>query len=209
MSDKAQRAEIQIGPHMVEGFMLPDGSYRMSLTQTADIVGKPARGTFDFLKSKGFKRLLQEAGGTFDFLGDEAITAISADSYTADQFQVDIGDGSQGQTRIRGIPLEIAALYWQWESHRGNKQAFLLVSGLITETLERRFDTAFGVSRSESEYNQRLIDRNAELERALQYVSAGMEMEDEILRRLDFYERWFQDRGIDPYALPSGEGGDL
>jgi hypothetical protein len=48
--------------------MLPDGSYRMSLSQAAECIGKPARGTFDFLQSKTFKRLLGEVQGTFDLL---------------------------------------------------------------------------------------------------------------------------------------------
>jgi hypothetical protein len=67
-SIKATRATIAIGDLSVEAFMLPDGSYRMSLSQAAECIGKPARGTFDFLQSKAFKRLLGEVQGTFDFL---------------------------------------------------------------------------------------------------------------------------------------------
>ncbi len=202
MSDKAQRTEIQIGPHTVEGFMLPDGSYRMSLSQAAECVGKPARGTFDFLKSKTLKRLLAEGGGTFDFLDNEAIAAVSSDEYTADQFLVDFETGSaQGQTRIRGIPLEIVSLYWQWEAYRGNKQAFLLVTSMITETLERRFDTAFGVSRSEDERNQRLSNRLSDRDlEALGMVLA----EDDFLRKENAeLRRLLADNGLDPYALPT------
>ncbi|MGB3265703.1 MAG: hypothetical protein WBA89_17300 [Microcoleus sp.] len=71
--------------------MLPDGSYRMSLTQTAGSVGKPARSTFDFLRSKVLKRLLSEAGGTFDFLAEDTVAAISTDAYAVEQFSVDLG----------------------------------------------------------------------------------------------------------------------
>ena len=35
----ATRSTITIGPLSVDGFMLPDGSYRMSQTQTAEAVG--------------------------------------------------------------------------------------------------------------------------------------------------------------------------
>ena len=59
-SVRAVRASVQIGSLMVDGFMLPDGSYRMSQTQAAECVGKPARSTFDFLQSKALKRLLSE-----------------------------------------------------------------------------------------------------------------------------------------------------
>ena len=77
-SIKATRASVQIGSLEVDGFMLPDGSYRMSLTQTAECVEKPARSTFDFLRSKALRRLLSEAEGTFDFLPEDAVTALSA-----------------------------------------------------------------------------------------------------------------------------------
>jgi len=48
-SIKATRATVAIGDLIVDAFQLPDGSYRMSLSQAAECVGKPARGTFDFL----------------------------------------------------------------------------------------------------------------------------------------------------------------
>ena len=47
-SVRAVPASVQIGSLIVDGFMLPDGSYRMSQTQAAECVGKPARSTFDF-----------------------------------------------------------------------------------------------------------------------------------------------------------------
>ena len=55
--------------------MLPDGSYRMSLTQAALSVEKTAQGISNFLKSKTLKRLLAEAGGTFDFLPEDTVSA--------------------------------------------------------------------------------------------------------------------------------------
>ncbi len=205
-SIKATRASVQIGSLTVDGFMLPDGSYRMSLTQTAESVGKPARSTFDFLRSKALKRLLSEAGGTFDFLPFDTVSAISSDTYTVDQFLVDIGgEGSLGQTRIRGVPLEIVILYWHWESFRGNKQAFFLVTGLATETLERRFDVAFGVSRTETEWNERLIQRNSVLERALTELGEAFAIEDDIRRERDYFERRLRENGIDPWGLPGTE----
>ena len=204
MSDKATRAQIQIGIYQVEGFMLPDGSYRMSLSQAAECIGKPARGTFDFLKSKTLKRLLAEGGGTFDFLDNEAIAAVSSDNYTADQFLVDFGnEGTQGQTRIRGIPLEVVSLYWQWESYRGNQQAFLLVTSMITESLERRFDTAFGVARSEEERNQRLSDRLSN--RDLEAIGLLLAEDDDLRREVEDLRQRLIQLGEDPYQLPGSE----
>ena len=205
-SIRATRALVQIGSLEVDGFMLPDGSYRMSLTQTAECVGKPARSTFDFLRSKAIKRLLSQAGGSFDFLPSDTVSAISSDTYTVEQFLVDIGaQGSQGQTRIRGVPLEIVILYWHWESFRGNKQAFFLVTGLAVESLERRFDNAFGVSRTETERNERLSQRNQQLERALAELGESFALDDQIRGERDYFERLLRENGIDPWGLPENE----
>lgn len=208
-SIKASRASVQIGALEVDGFMLPDGSYRMSLTQAALSVEKTAQGISNFLKSKTLKRLLAEAGGISNFLKSTTVEALVIDTYTPDQFFVDIGDeGSQGQTRIRGVHLEIVSLYWHWESFRGNKRAFILVTGLATETLERRFDVAFGVSRTEQEWNERLIQRNQQLERALAELGEAFTIEDDIRRERDYFERLLLQHGIDPWALPNTEEHD-
>jgi hypothetical protein len=141
--------------------------------QAAECVGKPARSTFDFLRSKALKRLLSETGGTFDFLNEDTVTAISTDAHTVEQFFVDLEvEGNHGQTRIKGVPLEIVILYWHWESFRGNKQAFFLVTGLATKNLEGRFDAAFGVTRTETERNELLSRRVQELEQDVQEAFA-------------------------------------
>ena len=62
-SVRAVRASVQIGSLIVDGFMLPDGSYRMSLTQADECVGKTAQGISNFLNSKTLKRLLGEIRG--------------------------------------------------------------------------------------------------------------------------------------------------
>jgi hypothetical protein len=202
-SIKATRAPVQIGALEVDGFMLPDSSYRMSLTQAAECVEKNAQGISNFLKSKILKRLLTEAGGISNFLQSATVEALVIDTYTPDQFLVDIGDeGSKGQTRIRGVHLEIVSLYWHWESFRGNRRAFILVTGLATETLERRFDSAFGVTRTETEWNERLIQRNQQLERALVELGEGFAIDDDIRRERDYFERLLLQHGIDPWALP-------
>ena len=205
-SIRATRANVQIGSLEVDGFMLADGSYRMSLTQAAECVEKPAQGISNFLKSKTLKRLLGEAGGISNFLQSMAVDALSEDTYNPEQFLVDIGDeGSQGQTRIRGVHLEIVSLYWHWESFRGNKRAFILATGLSVESLERRFDDAFGVSRTETERNERLTQRNQQLERALTELGEAFALDDQIRRERDYFERLLRENGIDPWALPNSE----
>jgi len=198
---KATRATVAIGTLTIDAFMLPDGSYRMSLSQAAECIEKPARGTFDFLQSKAFKRLLGEVQGTFDFLPDN-----SSDGYQPENLTVDIGEsGIQGQTRIRGLPLEIVALYWAWESFRGNRSALLLTVALTTESLDRRFDDAFGINRTEKERNEITTGKIKTLEKALANFGEGFALDDDIRRELNELKFWLRDKGIDPYELPNAD----
>lgn len=115
---------VKIGSLEVDGFMMPDGSYRMSQTQAAECVGKPEINARRFLSSKAIKALL-------------------GDSYTPDRLEIDSEEQSRGQSRFNALPLEVVTAYWFHQANQGNQQALTLVWALLTETLERRFDTAF------------------------------------------------------------------
>jgi hypothetical protein len=57
-SVKATRATVTLGSITIEGFMLPDGAYRMSQTQAGEAVGVERRNVSDFLRSNALKALL-------------------------------------------------------------------------------------------------------------------------------------------------------
>ena len=179
---KATRATVTIGSLIVDGFMLPDGSYRMSLSQASELVGLLPRNAFDFLRSKAIKSLLGEG-------------------YTGSISDVEIESEGQarGGSRINALPLEVVSAYWLWQAYRGNKQALTLCMGLILETLERRFDNAFGVNRSESERDQRLSDRLQRLQQDLDRLGEGFALDDLIRQERDHYERLLKEHGIDPW----------
>ncbi|MBW4440178.1 MAG: hypothetical protein KME10_02860 [Plectolyngbya sp. WJT66-NPBG17] len=110
----------------------------MSQTQAAQIIGKPEINARRFLESKGIKALLGQG-------------------YTPDSIEIEPdADQVRGQSRFNALPLEVVTAYWFTQATRGDAQAQSLVWGLLTETLERRFDSAFGVQRSEDDFNQRL-----------------------------------------------------
>lgn len=183
-SIKATRTIVQIGSLTVDGFMLPDGSYRMSQTQAAEAVGLVERNARDFLRSNALKSLLGEG-------------------YTPAIFEIERDVNQvQGSSRIRGLPLEVVSAYWLWQSYRGNKQALTLCMALLTETLERRFDTAFGVTRTETEWNELLIQRNQQLERDLSSLGEGFALDDQIRSERDYYERLLRENGIEPWGVP-------
>ncbi|MEG4577414.1 hypothetical protein QUA56_32815 [Microcoleus sp. N3A4] len=64
--------------------------------------------------------------------------------------------GQRGQTRINALPLDVVTAYWLTRAYKGNRKAFLLSWTLLTESLERRFDEAFGVTRTPQERNELL-----------------------------------------------------
>ncbi|MEO1399649.1 MAG: hypothetical protein AAFV72_00155 [Cyanobacteria bacterium J06635_1] len=199
-STKATRATVQIGAGEVDGFRLSDGTYRINLSQTGEMVGKTAQGVSNFLKSKTLKRLLGEDGGISNFLDDQAVNALASEGYTPDIFTVDIGPGgTQGQTRIRGLPLEMVSLYWIWEAYRGNKQAVILVMSLAIESLERRFDSAFGVQRTEDEYNQVLVNRVRELETSMTRLGEAMAEPDIRSEEIERLRQQIRDMGGEPF----------
>jgi hypothetical protein len=156
---KATRATVTIGNLAIDGFMLPDGGYRLSLSQAADTIGLTARNAFDFLESKTFKTLVGE-GYT------DSLSEIEADEAQG-----------RGGSRIRSLPLEIAVTYWLWQCYRGNKKALNLMVALGTEGLERRFDAAFGISRTEQERDDRLSSRIQQLEQDLTSLGEAFEVD--------------------------------
>ena len=184
-SIKATRATVAIGGLTVDAFMLPDGSYRMSQTQAADLVGLSERNVREFLDSKTFERLAGEG-------------------YTPAIFDID-SEQSRGQSRFRGLPLEVVVIYWVYQCYRGNKQAFSLLIALATESLERRFDDAFGVVRTEQERNDTTTAKIKALESDLANLGEGFAIDDEIRRERDFFESLLKQNGIDPYGLPSSD----
>lgn len=187
-SDKAKRAQVPIGPLEVEGFQMPDGSYRMSLSNAAEAVGLNARNAFDFLKSKAAKSLL-----------GEGYTVSVAD------VEVEPEPGRRGQTRIRALGIEEVGAYWLWQTYRGSKPALALCTALIVEGLERRFDNAFGVQRSEYEYNSALAERLQCLESDLQRLGDAYAETDLRSERETRLEQQLRDNGIEPWQLPARE----
>ncbi|NEO86460.1 MAG: hypothetical protein F6J87_19700 [Spirulina sp. SIO3F2] len=187
MTTKAKRTTIQLGDRILDGFMLPDGSYRLSQTQAAEMVGKGEQNTRDFLRSKALKSLL---GGDQIPVKIERITVDTEGSY-------------RGNPNINALPLNVVSVYWLYQAIRGNKQAVPLCVALMTESLERRFDEAFGIERSESERNQRLQSQLNEMWTVLQDVGEGLALDDEIRRERDYLLEEFKRIGHDPYAPPT------
>ena len=184
--DKAKRATVAIGPLSVDGFQMPDGGYRMSLNSASEAVGLLRRNAFEFLRSKAAKRLLGEG-------------------FTGSIFEIEVESAPEqkvGQTRISAIPLSVVSKYWLWQSYRGNKQAFALVDALLEESLERRFDAAFGVERSEGDREALLAQR---LQADLSALGEAYAEPDELREQVARLEQQLRDAGLEPWQLPPTE----
>ena len=188
-SQKAIRATITIGSLQVDGFMLPDGSYRMSQTQTAESVGKPSMNASRFLESRAIKTLLGE--GYTD--------------HTPESVEIEPEPGRRGQSRFNALPLEIVTAYWVNQCSQGNKRAVALVMALATETLERRFDAAFGITRSEQERDDRLSQHIQQLTQQLDKLGEAYAVEDTVRQERDLFLKQLQELGADPWELPRDE----
>jgi hypothetical protein len=186
--DKAKRTTVEIGPLSVDGFQMPDGSYRMSQTSAAESVGLGRQNVSDFLRSKVIKSLLGEG-------------------YTGQIFEIEVEGAAQvrGQARINAVPLEVVIAYWHWQSHRGNKQALQLCIALATETLERRFDAAFGVERSDRDRNVLLAQRLQQTEADLSALGEAYAEPDELREQVARLEQQLRDAGLEPWHLPPPE----
>ena len=182
--DKAQRATVQIGPLSVDGFQMPDGSYRMSQAGAAECIGTTPQNASNFLRSKAFKAL--QSGESTD--------------QTFEVIEVESSQQATGGTRINAVSLDVVWAFWLYQCFRGNKQAYNLLAALGLETLERRFDEAFRVERSESERNNILTQRlQTDLSRAIKAL-AEPDLRTEREARL---EQQLRDAGLDPWQLPT------
>jgi hypothetical protein len=83
--------------------------------------------------------------------------------FEREEIEIESEPGSRGQSRFLSVPPEIASACWLWQAYRDNKATLALCMGLITESLERRFDEAFDVTRTR-ERNKILSQRVQELE---------------------------------------------
>lgn len=186
MSDHAKRAVIPIGSLRVDGFQMPSGDYWMSQASAAKAVNEPPVYALRFLRSKDAKALLR---------GD----------YTDYSIEVEDAAQERGRTRINALSLDIVSAYWLYRAHRGNKQALGLCLALMTETLERRFDAAFGVARRESERNAVLTQQSQKQERDLEALAETFAQDDVQRQQIEILEQQIRDLGGEPWIYPPPE----
>lgn len=131
---KAVVAKVDLGFTVIDGLMLPDGSYAMGASQIAEI--------FQFDKNQSSRAIKSILGNDFQFdttkseLNPKAVNILRLD---------------QAITVIRHL------------DKKGNVIASAFADAILQEGLERRFDVAFNIKVSEDERNKRLTLRMSRL----------------------------------------------
>jgi len=129
---KARKAIIQLGSNLLEVFQLPTGEYRLSQSEVTGVIGKPNRSIIEFLQAKSSEVLQYK-----EFELSKALPVESSNK------------------PIKPISIQVATAYWRYWDKRNNLQASALVDACVLESIERRADKAFGIERTEREYNDR------------------------------------------------------
>jgi hypothetical protein len=130
MTTKALRATVSLAGIEVEAFQLPSGEYAMSQTQVAEIVEMNKMSMSRFLTKKETQALLGEG-------------------FRCNKLSI------EGNNKpINAVPIDVALMFWGEQADNGNSKALAIILACAKETLERRFDRVFNVSKSEQQYEQ-------------------------------------------------------
>lgn len=131
---KAKRVLIQLGDIKIYVYEIPNGEYRLSQTQIANIIETDEISFRRFLASKS-PEALPYKGLRFDKMKTK-----------------------DNNVQPKAIPIPVAVAYWTKESIKGNQNASRLLGACSIESIERRADKAFGKNISEEDYNLRFKD---------------------------------------------------
>lgn len=165
---KATRTTIKYGSIDLEVFMLPDGSYSLSQTQVG------------FAIEKHDKSLRQ-------FLDGSSPEALPHKDFSRRQEDIEIEGLSGAASSFKAVPLRIAIAYWTYWANKGNVLAQALLAAGTEETLTRLCDNAFGVAKTEQQYNSELAANIENSKMMLEMMSLLTQMNE----RLEQQERRF------------------
>jgi hypothetical protein len=138
----AHRAVITLGVCELEVFQLPNPEepYRLSQGQVMKAIGCSAN---------WLSRLQSSTPKIFK--------ALQMSGFTGDILEVSIR-GEAHARRANTISIDDSITIWTHFSKTGNTTAIDLLATCARESIQRRADTAFGVIKSEPQYNQEFTD---------------------------------------------------
>lgn len=143
---KAIKAPVFIGNIEIEGLAIvaedmTNPEYRLSQSQALTVVGED-------------KGLLSQWARR----DSKPLKALQAIGFRGYQKELTIVNDAKAR-KAKSLSLEDVAILWAYLNSCGNVKATALVVASTQETLERRFNRAFGVKVSEDEYNDKMALR--------------------------------------------------
>ena len=145
MTEKARRILVPFGDILLNGFVLPDGSYALSQSQVAEAIGKRDMSVYRFLVPH--------------FSEQKRLKVLSSNDFRLHTFEVEVERDSLtrgGANTVKIIPIRLASAFWLEQACKGNAKAQALSAACMEEALERRFDKIVAIERVEEFYNERL-----------------------------------------------------
>lgn len=133
MADKARKATIMYGDVEFDIYQLPNGRYTMSQTQVAKAVDRD---------ESSFRW----------FLNNTALKLLSPEDLVVGEVQVE-GSNIPIKTHL----FKVILVYWDHQAERKNLKAKALLSVGTEEKLNRLSDEAFGIKKTDSQYNQETV----------------------------------------------------
>lgn len=119
MTGEIKRAVIPLGSVEIEGFMMPDGSYRANQAAVA-------------------KAIDQDEADIQRFFQSDDMPALLVKSHRPECIEIPNLDQPISPERVTVLPLPAVTAYWLWQSHQGNEKACKLMADLVTEALSAR-----------------------------------------------------------------------
>jgi hypothetical protein len=150
---KAKKTQVQLGDITLEGYMAADDTYYMSTRYVGECIGMSPR---TYGMHLGKKRKKSQAKKTPQNTTSVSNTKGDSQAIIPQPRTIKV-EGSVQQ--ITGTTLEFVSEFWFLQAEKGNVIAKALCKALMIESLQRRFDKAFGKAVSEEEYNAQLQQR--------------------------------------------------
>lgn len=140
---KAKEVTIQLGAISLKAYQMPNGEHKLSIESVCSSISKPRNSMLQISRGKSAhaERLAEMLDGA---------ETVFVENSTA---------------RIKTIPLEGAAFFWDYWGSKNNAAAKALQIACTAEAIARRIDAAVSVKKTESEYNSEFEERRQFWER--------------------------------------------
>jgi hypothetical protein len=114
MHSEVKQALIPLGSTKVQGFMMPDGSYRIRQSAVATLIGQDESDVYRFFQS-----------------GDSP--AVQAQNYPPECIEISDSEQPIAPQRITVLQLPAATAYWLWQTGQGNPKAYSLMIDVLLD----------------------------------------------------------------------------